>query len=91
MKCGLIIGSLLLLSGCASQSLPIYVESNSTITVYGWQATIADVPSIVDQYHPGSVVIHGNQTGEHFSDAIKVRDALVAVGVKDVWVAGSEP
>ena len=90
-KLGLILSSLLLLTSCASQQpLSIYVVNNNSITVNGWQATLADVPNIVDQYRPSSVVIHGNQSGENFADAIKVRNALTAAGVKDVTVAGAE-
>ncbi len=100
----LTLGIVLLATACASMNdrTPPASATNAgaskTVTVYllgmdnfnweGWYATSRDIPNLVQEYHPQSIIIRGNAgVVVSYSDAQRICSGFRAAGVNSVEIA----
>lgn len=71
-----------------SQTLTIFLFGNDNFTWDGWDATSTDIPNLVHDYHPQTIIIRGH-TGSavDYTEALRIRANLLAAGVKNVQIA----
>ena len=70
-----------------TQPTIVYINDPDTIIWNGWAAHLTDIPRLVQEYHSQSVVIRASKgTFVNYTDATKVRDALLQAGVKEVQI-----
>jgi hypothetical protein len=63
----------------------VFMSSGDSLIWDGWEISLNDLPRVVQEYHTRSVIIRGARNNVvSYDDAVKLRDALNAAGVKDV-------
>ena len=84
--------AMLLLTGCAEDPvkpggvLKLRVGAGDTIYVENWTVHTADLPALLRDRQPASVVISGEE-GSSYSDAVTWKQRFESAGAKNVTIA----